>query len=232
MEFRVEASSGQLHVVAYGGDDATSHTLAWVRRWGSVVEPGQPLFCLASNANALAIQPHAVVKGDSAPADELGYGTFDFSAIEEEAEESGSLVFRSPHDGAVTVCSVCDQKSISTGTVVMSVVNGASFSIAGAQFAFQHRFAALAAHMTGGLAGGRVLDNDELGTISSELGSLLERWIEAAKSDARKIVIEESLPESLRLLPRSKVAGVLGGDKFVTNGIFYKTLRKCPFQNM
>lgn len=53
----------------------------------------------------------------------------------------------------------------------------------------------------------------------------MENFVREVKIDGRKIIEEDRMPTNQHTIKRINTGGVLGGEKFIANGIFYKYLK-------
>lgn len=68
--------------------------------------------------------------------------------------------------------------------------------------------------------------------------TLVRRWCDVVAPTARTIIAEAALPNDKKTVPSADMGGIAGGEKFLSQGVFFKrystgppALRQCPLTN-
>jgi hypothetical protein len=162
------------------------------------------------------------------------------------AHANARMVFVWPEmegDWQVVTVSKCDPKGTGlfrTNELIMSVGQGEGYLSQGLVYRIErqvmkiHNF--LNSRVEEGLRDSHsIIEADppiepsDAAEAAERLDSLLKDFHSAVEVDARKIVEEDSVPEDMRSVRRrdqvgGTLGGILGGEKFIANGILYKFL--------
>lgn len=156
----------------------------------------------------------------------------DSSNDDDSIEECEENVFRWEDDIAVAICRVPvspidgGNSFFSARNTVLCVVAGEWHLMQGVMSRIDKRTRVLCSHYNNQNFAEKKSSSIE--EAAAELEAILEDFHSVVESDARKIIEEDSLPKKMRSVTRDEqrlAGGILGGEKFISNGVLYKFLK-------